>query len=679
MGRLKIPVGVIVFAAIWLVALCVPSVRELNRTFAYHEIFDGRSNFNTPGGREFARRYPNNPTAALWGAEDEWRGYGGDFDVESPIVGGDKTALEKVAARFPVDLQVRALQLRTFAEGLVNMKTVRNKNDATLRAQWIEAAQIAREGARLEPDNVYWPWMEAGFEFAAKRDDAALRAFERAGKCTRYDDYTNATVKARLDFWEGVATPSWEQKVALWASTLFSHLAPMREAALFTTKRASELRKAGKIQSALALEANVLTAAKLARRNADAMVIALVAEDIANTSLEEFTGTARPKENFGVQNFEQHSSELSQKWANLAVENGQEELAARADWMREPSVRALYRIEEEMDSLIGMRAPWGIMAMVAPLALQALGLVIVAGALLWVAGLWLRFEGHAPTRGQVVMCANFSFWLLFVGIVTFVYVNRRSFGFVYNFGNWKSGIIVLAFGIVVCLCWLLPVWFIGLKVSRQWSRYQPANPRPLALWLNRARVTSWLVFGIALVLTYTNGRGLWDGTWFTLSNSALAADIALLVALILEFVRWQRAGWRFKLVARENGIAPKPASVGPKRWVPFGLWLLCGALLAPVAMNVVGGVPFSESLTPLFFAIIAGLGALITSWRLSHDHFKWQLARSSAGVLVVVWSAMFLLLAVSAWPLRAELNRNLDRRIQLGEIVWMREQMAKAK
>ena len=678
MGRFKIPVGVALFIGIWLLALCVPTVREIPKTFAFYEVFNQQDYFNAHISRAFVRRYPDDPTAALWAAEDDWRGYGADLNAETFVQGGDKTALKKVAARFPDDLQVRALQLRTASEGLSDLKSVRKQNDAALRARSIEAAQIARASAPLEPDNAFWPWMEAGFEFAASRDEAALRAFERVGKCARYDDYAIATFKARAEFWGRVESPSWEQKVALWASTLFPNLSLMRATAVSVGERSAQMRRAGQTKRAFALQADVLKAAQLLHQNPDVMISALVAEDIANASLEEFTGIARPKENFDVPNFERHARELAGAFADLARENGQDALAGSADWMREPSVRGQLRYEETVFEIVGMRAPWGILALVEPIALQALGLVIMAGALLWLAGALLKFEGRAPTRGQTAMCANFSFWLLLGGLAAIVFAMRVQFGFLLDFGNSKTVPLTFAFAVAALLCWLLPVWFIGLKTDRRLARYRPENSRPLTPDWNRARLLSWLVFGVALILTLTNGRGLWDGTWFALSNSALVADVAALVALTLEFARWQRGGWRFKLERRAAPSSPALAS-DSRLWhlAPYGIWLLCGVLLAPVAMNFVIGIPFSQNLTPILLAAFAALGALVSSWRLSRDHFKWQLARRSMGALLLAWSAVFLLLALAAWPLRAELNRNLERRIEIGEVAWVREQIAK--
>jgi len=59
------------------------------------------------------------------------------------------------------------------------------------------------------------------------------------------------------------------------------------------------------------------------------------------------------------------------------------------------------------------------------------------------------------------------------------------------------------------------------------------------------------------------------------------------------------------------------------------------------------------------------------------DGFGFALLARSAGVLSLVWSVVFLVAALAAWPLRAELNHQLDRRLAMREEDWMKEQLRK--
>ena len=82
-----------------------------------------------------------------------------------------------------------------------------------------------------------------------------------------------------------------------------------------------------------------------------------------------------------------------------------------------------------------------------------------------------------------------------------------------------------------------------------------------------------------------------------------------------------------------------------------------------------------------FLAVTMALVAMALSWRATQRYYKfgWQLAHKSAGVLVLMWSAVFLLISIGVWPVRAQFNQSLDRELEIGEIAWMREQIAKTK
>ncbi len=62
---------------------------------------------------------------------------------------------------------------------------------------------IARSAGRREPDNAYWPQMEAVFRSAAHQPDAA-RAWERASRCASWNDYQSRRLMLDRD-----ALASW--------------------------------------------------------------------------------------------------------------------------------------------------------------------------------------------------------------------------------------------------------------------------------------------------------------------------------------------------------------------------------------------------------------------------------------------------------------------------------------
>ena len=185
MRRIKIPVGVKLFIAIWLLALCVPTVRELPQALVFYDLR------GIEGPNDFAEKLDLPPSRSAIG--EAWR-------AEVEYRRGNQSAIDVVAVRYPDDLHVKAIQLFLVCEQLQNLKQARKQPDAARNKSWLKSAQIARDAGALEPDNVFWPWMEAAFEFAGRRDDAALRAFQRAAKCTRYQDYSATINHERIEW-----------------------------------------------------------------------------------------------------------------------------------------------------------------------------------------------------------------------------------------------------------------------------------------------------------------------------------------------------------------------------------------------------------------------------------------------------------------------------------------------
>ena len=191
MRRIKIPVGVKIFIAIWLLALCVPTVRELPQAFVFADLRGIESSDDFVDQLDLPRS--NDAIGEAWRAEVEYRR-------------GDKSAMQTVAARYPNDLHIKANQLFLVAKQLDSLKKARQQPGAAHDERWLRSAQIAREAGDLEPDNVFWPWMEAAFEFAGRRDESALMAFERAAKCTRYQDYSTTINRERIEWLQNSAT-----------------------------------------------------------------------------------------------------------------------------------------------------------------------------------------------------------------------------------------------------------------------------------------------------------------------------------------------------------------------------------------------------------------------------------------------------------------------------------------
>ena len=294
---------------------------------------------------------------------------------------------------------------------------------------------------------------------------------------------------------------------------------------------------------------------------------------------------------------------MRESWTQFVAFHNRPELADKANFLTDSPVDSIFRElyandENAQIEIYGLRSPLGDFTSAAPYIMVVLATIIVVGALFWLGGLALQFGQEQPTRGQIAVCANFSFWLFAFSLIV-VYV---IYGYHFDPAKgsvWGLSKVVPAIGALAILCWLLPVEFIGWFRGRVQAKREPNAPAltRLKLWLIR------LLWFIALASLVLMGFTIfWEGT---------ALDIG----------------------------------------------------------------------TFNFVAVTMALVAMALSWRATQRYYKfgWQLAHKSAGVLVLMWSAVFLLISIGVWPVRAQFNRSLDRELEIGEIAWMREQIAKTK
>ena len=669
MRRLQIPFGVKLFIALWLAILCVPTAREIPRSVTFYadpqsdDFFGSRASL-----AEMARPFPDEPIMLGWIAEQT------PFR-ESPL------AWRAVQQRFPADIELRALRLRQSAGLFSSIASARQATDAARRAEWKECAQVAHQGGQIEPDNVFWPWMECAFELAVGRDELAWRAFGRVSQGTRFDDYQRQTLNSRLRWVERHRRLTWEEKLRVSNSILFSHFAALSGAADAASARALKLKSRSDARGALDLESALLDAARLWRRDSDNLIGALGGEKIARQSLEKFTNIPKPAEpgpsvNGSYESVDPkiHGAQLARAWALYARENGRPALADSAKFVGEDSKsQGLQSYWQDLIfAELGMKAPWGTLAAMGPLLLFMLGATIFAGAFGWALSSALFWRGAAPVRGQIAASANFSFWLLGgMGALILVRFGSLLNPFVgFDNGAHFAAWLLLDFCALTLLCWLLPVWFLSWQRGRKWTVFRPDNPRALAPRWNLMRLIAWLVGSLGALLVYSNGRGLWDDTIFQFPGALALAIVGLSAASGLELARWQLAGTRVRW-------AKNSAPTGRLRPWALLLWMATLAGLAMLFRGLIENADGFDQSVWIAFTVLSLTGAFIVGWKTARDHFGYQLARRTAGVLVLMWSLAFLALALGLWPLRAQLNRNQDRHIRIGEMAWMREQVAK--
>ena len=596
MGRFKIPVGVKIFIGIWLLITCVPTVRQIPRSLVLTSWFNRSDSATDPALiAELARQAPTDAVGATWAAENASQT-------------GDREALTQLVTRFPRDMSARALRLKTAERGRVDLKKLRADKDPKQSEKWLKFARFAREDGALEPENSFFPWMEAGFLYAARRDEAALAAIERVGNCARYQDYSERTAADRVAFLKRYQNVGWATKIGISSATLYPQLGWLHECSRWATKQARELRKSGDNARAIDIESAILHASFLLKRDAESSISVLTGQNIACDSLRTFFGIAAPKNlppywmgKMGGQWNDPlpHYRELAQKWSAYANSNGQSELAKRADFVTDVSLQTqisdflMFEDSADLWKMFGLSALGGAIVFQTPAFLFLLALAIAAGATGWLNGTLWRSREQAPTRGQAMACANFSLWAM-------------------------VGAIAVAWAIFI-------------------------RPRDLLM-------SSDVVSGNAVSLGFLT---LAVATWL----------------LPVAFFNWRHR--------RQTLRAPQTKTPhGRKGWTAFGLWLIAGVSVATVTSNMATGAPLFDDSTLNVIVVVSTLAAIAMSWRRGDERsrWKWRLAHRSLGPLLVAWSVIFLLSALATWPLENQLNRAVDRRIQIGEIAWMREQ-----
>lgn len=678
----RIPSGALAFALLWALAFLLPPVREIKRALFFAPTLMGANYLEAPK----ATGLPLDDPITI-----EWN-LGQDFNATKTRRIEALNTLDALAARFPDQLWIAAARLRRTLNPAPRFDTGTGTPPAKA-SDWLDlndlkrAALVAANAGKREPDNAFWPWMEAIFRFSLRQNEAGAACIERAGHASRFDDFVSSTTRARIALWEKHGDPLWEQKLGVWAGTLFTHLSPMRDAARATALQSLRARKRGDNSRALVLGAAVLDATRIWRRDSQSLIGALVAEASGRESLDQLLGlTPRKTEGSFAQRLA-HGHELQKAWGQFARAGNRLDLVHRADWIVEPSIRGLTSfLGGDIWGEFGLPASQGRLAAFAPVFLLALAALCFFMAFAWLVGALATMrslQNGSPSRGQVAACANFGFCAL-AGVLALGIKTGWLFGLLqplitFNPEEAFSLSPLLCAGFVAG-CWLLPVTFLNWKRERRFRWIRPEREtRALPRHFGRARVFAWLMFLIFAVVVASNGRGLWDDTPLQLPVSASIATASLLCAVALEVIRFRRGG---RMGPRLQLQGEKLRSSAPLtlRMARMGAWLVASLCLFSAGAFATG--EFELSLISEALSVPLGLAAIVLAVVLgrkigSGDGFVFRLATRSAGVLALAWSVVFVGLALVVWPLRVELNRQLDRRLEIGEISWTKEQIAK--
>ncbi len=325
MHALRKRLGLILFSAIWLSVLLVPvwRWRAGNQIREVQNGFDFSAGLSPALQQEAARRFPDDPAAQfapLRGFSQqalvrEYSAQPHDAAKLSALVARYFGRYDALQRRFPDANFGRIQRLRDtciggFAldEGPVEAPNAANAPllpgavPTPRPTPWFPPAQreaalsVAREGARRDPNNGFFPWMEAILEFSFRRNDNALRALQVAGGCKGWDDDTLGTPRRRLGVLRRLRFVASEDPVSEWYSMLLPHFAAMRSASRAALWQAKQARARGDNRRAWQIIGSLQRAAGvLATRSNSSVLSRLVGEAICvNTWSFALTGQVAP-------------------------------------------------------------------------------------------------------------------------------------------------------------------------------------------------------------------------------------------------------------------------------------------------------------------------------------------------------------------------------------------------
>ena len=601
--------------------------------------------------------------------------------------------------RYPVSNLVRSQRLRDAMYGemiadegplpLATDASIINQLQAQLPGEpWLSpqgrerAIATARAGARQEPDNAFWPWMETIFQFSLGRNADALRALEVAGSCAKFDDYSFQAVQSRLDLLRQLRAVSWEDEFIEWSLFPLPHLAKMRSATRaamgqMRLARARDDEKAAFAWPAASARAGVV----VARTNRGTLIASLVGEAICAISWRgalETTVERLPRANTYSSDaqtqdyYHQNRARDAQFFAAMARKRGDDALARQtlaALAAFDTSTLAVWNVSNHGSML------WRLEALARDYWLGAQWLILsLSSATLWGA-IWLltraRAAEVASLRARMLLPSLFlagvsgammggarAILPSLSGFTSFLTETRPAEGFTFNAGEMRLYLPAL-----VAAIWLLFVVASALLSLRSLPRKRvQAAPVPRAA--RRARVLGGLILGALVVFGFgvayapTGGDSpLFWGALCALTSTAIIASVAAVKRsrgearkFVISFVA---AFW--------TGVIAFSLSFAD------GDWPVIGTMLFYVGVILM--------ITAIFF------GLRLTS-RAGWLYFGFQLlarARIAAGVLAVSCAITYLGIALWTIPVERQARALMNRQLQIGEAAFLREQMGKGK
>ncbi len=686
--------GLKIWLGIWVLVLLVPTWRQSARqqwqgsTVVFNAFENGLTRERLS---QMAARTPGDfePALELFRQRSFSIGGSNSPTTDSPPLVRFFDDYAALSRRFPRENAIRQAWLLDVTRGPLQIESAAlyarlgpNRRPNTVRPNWIAPRQLeaalnaAREGAALEPQNSFFPWMESALLFAQRRPDEALQALERASKCQIFDDGTRQTVKRQLALLSRFQTLNWSDRLRVQGSLLLPHFAKISGTGRAALEIAARDYARGERRSALKITSVVARAGATLSDSNDLEIAVLIGDIIQRNAWQSAlknakVAIAKPKNaaRTAQENLAERvaaDGENARRVAILARESGKESIAKQV-FSTLPALRS--------DRLaIGLNAPIfesnGVsqrakrLAMLFWLQGQLMRLSL-AGAVAWLATVLLARRADVTTaRPKMALWAAFcigatAFCMgagaLLFGIDTFENLARPGYD---DYRNRISlwGDYGRHFQFFLGLLWVFPAALAALWQSAKtlnW-RFDTRNPGSL-------RSLQWLFY----VLLAAN---LVAVIWLRSRQFGKEGGFP-----VEDFYQW--AVWS-AIIAIGVGAAWHLATTrGRARFGALLFW--CAPLLILTSQTLLSPSEAGQIALSLGFAqfcVVAS--AYLTHWRpapatqLCAFDFGNRL-RTLAAILAVASAISYLGVKIAAAPAERNLNALIDLQLEIGEVAWL--------
>ncbi len=734
--------GIVLWCAIALIILAVPLWRlRVTRQWKFVSVQEALPNYSlspipygfTADDEAAARkRFPDEPVAQLarLNTGDLWREISVIIGPALQSSGAQKDLLEQQKAqlkklnpriwkltdayfthydnllrRFPKSKLVRAQYLRDVLsvtniadEGPLSEKDedaehdqsslALKSNSPASPATLDKAIALARETALLYPDNAYFRWAEAVCQFAQKRPDKALIALEAAGRCAKFDDYTYEGMQERVELLQKLRVVGWEDYLSEWVGFLFPQYPKMRSATRAATGQMRLARRRGDEKTALRWSAATARAAyPVVRNERDSVVGKLVGQALCNitwsAAIENESNVPEYKQVPG-DNQEQYIARSAryqklnaERFALYARAHGDEALA-RQTLALLPALDAgtigNYAIQSEtLDFNRLSDFYW--------LGAQLLRLSLV-GALVWLLSSFVTRKRSAQVAAMrtkmllpAMFCAGATVAILIAALTVAPQIHGIFDSFMGATSDEKPSLLVTA----LRNWW----WFVGalwLSVSLVNAMRDGVAERTEGASSERAGKTKWLATARTLLIV---GFVIGSAGVCIAVETRVPIDSILGQLFLILMVLW----WGCAFV---GSVSMLLLLRGQARVLALCCVIAFWAGVTALPSPTYGGDELFYKPIVAAAAIIAaviGLFMALRIWvfgssrpRMSVPAFPFAASiRIGAGVLALLCAVAYFGITLWTIPIEAQASSMMQRQLQIGEVAWLREQIAAQK